>query len=689
MDTTIRGTWRRSLLASLALTAATGGLSLAWQGGGKILGADLAGVAAGIAGFYPWTAAFEAVKVFGIAWAVYFLVTLVMRPIALQATTPVRRLMVFPGAPLLAHGLWVGATMLHYPALYETAMPGFLKRLVFRVSFHVPPGVFVVLALLALALPAALVLRPAARRLRLVAVTALACVAAVALVSMRPFAPRAALASKGPQPNVVFIAIDSLRHDRIAQPRVLPHIAALLGDEQTVSFEDHHVGVPRTFPSWVEMLQGRYAARTGVRHMFPGFGKRQRTFEGLGTRLRDAGYRTAVVSDFAGDIFPRFEAGFQTVDAPKLTLQTMIAMSIDALVPAFLPLTTSMTQMFPALKESPAFADPAHLTDRVIGHLGSGAGATGAPLFLTVFYSTAHFPYAAPYPYYSLLADPKYKGDFLFQKNPELASEPVADNPEEVAQVRALYDGSLRAIDDQLGRLFASLKAAGVWDQTIIVVTADHGEDLFEQGVLQGHGEHLRGRNVTQVPFIVKLPKSAGKPSLRTYAGTTRSIDVAATVSEAAGLDGGIGDGTSLMPWVRGERAEDPGLVAYAETEIWFAREGAGFFQEKRLDYPGIAGLLSFDQGYTGEIVLNPLYEDVLVTAKHRMLVKGDHKIIYMPTPRGIEWELYDRRQDPANRHELSATRPELLAAMQTELRSFVAALEKDYTLQSDYVVPR
>src|SRR5690606_28944331 len=104
-------------------------------------------------------------------------------------------------------------------------------------------------------------------------------------------------------------------------------------------------------------------------------------------------------------------------------------------------------------------------------------------------------------------------------------------------------------------------------------------------------------------------------------------------------------------------------------------RQGPGFYQSNRLDYPGISGLLNFDQGYSGEIVLNSRYERAIVAAKHRMLIAGDEKVIYMPTPQGVRYELYDRRLDPANAHNLATTDAKRLRGMRTRLLNFVQEL--------------
>jgi arylsulfatase A-like enzyme len=635
---------------------------MALGAGTQFLGKDVSSVAAGVVSFYPGIAALEVARVLGFAFAVLLVASLGARSSAAKASGRLLRWLIFPGSVVLALCLLNLASFIQYPALFEAFSSPAVQRGVHALAGWTSPTTIRIAALSVLALPALFFSRRA--------------LLAPALLGWALYAPELpslkSTATKPSRPHILLVAIDSLRYDRLARADVLPTVGSLLKEKSAVSFEDHQVGVPRTFPSWVEILEGRSAPRTGIRHMFPGFGPRSGERRGLATALRDAGYDTVAIADFAGDIFPRFDAGFKRVKAPKLTLRTMIRMSVDQAFPAFLPLLTAprVHHWFAALKESPVFGDAEHLVDTAAQELAERDD--DAPLFMTLFFSTAHFPYAAPYPYYRLFTDKAYAGPFLFHKNPELASDSVTQA--DIAQVRGLYDGALRAIDDELARLFGVIRARGLWDDTLVVITADHGEDLFEEGRLQGHGEHLRGENVLRVPLVLKLPASFSPPRSIPY--LSRSIDIAPTLAALVGAPKWSTDGHDFTPWLLGDRSDDPGLSAYAETGIWFSRGGAGFYQSNRLDYPGISGMLSFDQGYTGEIVLNPVFEEIVVTAKHRALITSTHKLIYVPGPSGVSFQLYDRRADPASRTDLATSDPERLAALRARFLSLVTDLE-------------
>jgi hypothetical protein len=79
--------------------------------------------------------------------------------------------------------------------------------------------------------------------------------------------------------------------------------------------------------------------------------------------------------------------------------------------------------------------------------------------------------------------------------------------PGEQAELWARYRLRVAAVDAELGRLLAALRAGGRWDETLLVVVSDHGQELGERGI-SGEGGTLR-REQLEVPLIVKLPAAA------------------------------------------------------------------------------------------------------------------------------------------------------------------------------------
>jgi len=94
-----------------------------------------------------------------------------------------------------------------------------------------------------------------------------------------------------------------------------------------------------------------------------------------------------------------------------------------------------------------------------------------------------------------------YDAHFQFQAHPDLPESNFgSDEP-------ALYDAEIRFTDHHVGRIFDTLKELGVWDKTIIIITADHGDGFGEHGIptSRRHGYHLY-RTETKVPVLIRVP---------------------------------------------------------------------------------------------------------------------------------------------------------------------------------------
>ncbi len=104
--------------------------------------------------------------------------------------------------------------------------------------------------------------------------------------------------------------------------------------------------------------------------------------------------------------------------------------------------------------------------------------------------------------------------------------------PAEAADLRALYDGEVRHADEELGRFFAALKTDGLYDDALIIVTSDHGEEFHEHGGWW-HGTTLYDEEI-HVPLLVKLPHQARAGTRVSW--QTRAIDVPATILDVAGV---------------------------------------------------------------------------------------------------------------------------------------------------------
>ncbi|ANM28922.1 hypothetical protein ABI59_03820 [Acidobacteria bacterium Mor1] len=104
--------------------------------------------------------------------------------------------------------------------------------------------------------------------------------------------------------------------------------------------------------------------------------------------------------------------------------------------------------------------------------------------------------------------------------------------PGEKGSLIARYDGELAFADEQFGRLRAGLERMGLWEDSLVIVVADHGEEFWDHGGFEhGHSHH---RELLHVPLIVKRPGESPESRF----DRVRQIDILPTVLDYAGIDG-------------------------------------------------------------------------------------------------------------------------------------------------------
>lgn len=196
--------------------------------------------------------------------------------------------------------------------------------------------------------------------------------------------------------------------------------------------------------------------------------------------------------------------------------------------------------------------------------------------------------------------------------------------PERAEELRKLYASNVEYMDGFLAKLFAALKEQGLYEDTVIAFTADHGEEFHEHGGWW-HGTTLYDEEM-HVPLIIK---PAGKASgARRVTSFARLVDVAPTLLAAAGV--------STPAAVQGRDL----LGASAAPTAVYAQE----------DHEG-----------------NVLQS--IRTAEWKLVLANEHN------PRGLGTvELYDLRVDPNEKNNLAAKDPERVAALRKDLEALRAA---------------
>ena len=290
---------------------------------------------------------------------------------------------------------------------------------------------------------------------------------------------------RAPPQHLILVTVDTLRADRLGvygHPLELtPHLDALA--KQSVVFRHAFAPAPFTLASLAGLLTGRYPDAIGIQS---NAAELPSTILTLAERLQASGFRTgAVVSNFVARRQSGLDQGFERYD------DRMGEREGRRLMPErrAKQTTTDALAMLDELRES------------------------GGRVFLWVHYQDPHGPYTAPSNYRSppgpapvgvrdrrlTVFPPKIVGLGGIPDYQQLGSERHS------AVYRAGYHAEIRFLDAQLGAFFEAVRARGLWEETAIAVTADHGEGLGEEGHWFAHGE-LVAPAETAVPLLLRVP---------------------------------------------------------------------------------------------------------------------------------------------------------------------------------------
>jgi arylsulfatase A-like enzyme len=190
----------------------------------------------------------------------------------------------------------------------------------------------------------------------------------------------------------------------------------------------------------------------------------------------------------------------------------------------------------------------------------------GKRAFTYLHFREPHWPYDPAPPFDTMFGPdgpvPKFlRVDRHFLPNVDKRLTPIL--PEHREHVIRLYDGNLAYADREVGELRKVLEARGLWDKTILVIAADHGEALFEHEHV-GHEVQVYEASL-RIPLIIRFPKGHGPAGVR-VGGFVDLLDVAPTLADLFGVRGKGGsdtifEGRSLLPMLYGG-AGKPVLVA-------------------------------------------------------------------------------------------------------------------------------
>ena len=196
------------------------------------------------------------------------------------------------------------------------------------------------------------------------------------------------------------------------------------------------------------------------------------------------------------------------------------------------------------------------------------------PFYLHVHFMDVHHPYIPPTSYQEMFTSPGAvrteavefwrRGWRLFN---EIPANPDAIGQAEVRRIIDLYDGCIRYVDEQIARLLAELDALGLSDRTLVILTADHGDEFLEHGDIF-HKSPFLYDELTHVPLIVRHPQYQEG---RRIPEIVRHIDLMPTLLKIFDLPPSpAAQGRSLVPLLSGAGPWLP-VAAYSESYEFMA----------------------------------------------------------------------------------------------------------------------
>lgn len=494
-------------------------------------------------------------------------------------------------------------------------------------------------------------------------------------------------------PNILIIGSDSLRGDRLgfagyrparsdgpAAAGVSPAIDALAS--RSIVFENCYAPIGSTLESGTSLMSSLYPHTHGLRHMFPN----QETLRAanqkvvpLATLLREKGYDTAAIGDWCAGYYDLMPLGFEHIsvssfDNFKIYMSQAVLMA-HFVVPLYFDNPLGY-RLFPQISSFAQFVTPNVVTNRVRDRL-SGVSSSGRPFFWHVFYSCTHLPYRSTEPYASMFADPAYNGpnktavNFpidAFTSSRTLEQTLAAASPEDIAQINALYDSCVRQFDSCVQNILDALKENGLSGNTIVVITGDHGDDLYEPGVTLLHGQTFNGGlQGSRIPMVVHVPgrKPAAIPQ------TVRLIDLIPTLADMTGVEKPDSwEGQSFAGWIDGTQPP--------EWRPFYGETGFPFMQAKvggviRPPLMPMDEMTFIDPSFNYQFVLKDEYDTSLIQAKQRCLATRFWKVVCTPAADGSRhFGLFHLPSDPHSRTDLSASRPEVLEPLRNALNRWI-----------------
>jgi arylsulfatase A-like enzyme len=346
--------------------------------------------------------------------------------------------------------------------------------------------------------------------------------------------PKAPIAGTSPHPNVILIVMDTVRADHLSiygyNRDTTPNLKKLAAD--SVLYPQALSAADITLTSHASIFTGLYPSWHGAYCQPPEatYGRRIGPVPTMAEELAKNGYHTLAV---AANLYLRAEFGLQRGFAEFRIPRPVPVLAGDE---SWYMLRNGMRRAINMVADTSQFDrlySRADAINREFFDMLRQPALARAPFFAFFNYMDAHFPYIPPHPFDRLfpgkISATEAELDAI-QARVGTLGDPLP--PLYTSHAISQYDGGIAYIDSQIGQLVDWLKSQNLYDNTMIIVTADHGESFGERRLFL-HGNSLYA-NLLRVGLLVKYPYGA-------HAGVVDApvslIDIFPTVMKAAGVE--------------------------------------------------------------------------------------------------------------------------------------------------------
>jgi arylsulfatase A-like enzyme len=464
------------------------------------------------------------------------------------------------------------------------------------------------------------------------------------------------------QPNVVVVVADTTRVDDAYDAQVAPTLAELAdsGTRATRAFST----APWTLPSHASMFTGTHTSRHGAH---AGHERLDDDLPVLSECFRDAGYETVCVSSntwlstesgFARG-FDEFEQTWQAVQSEN-ALSELVDETEESRVRAVAgklldgnPAANAANVLYRLLVRGRSDDGAARTTSFVENWLTDRDGDD--PFFLFANYLEPHLEYRPP----RRLAEQFLPSNATYEEAMDVPQEPweylagdVTLSDSELRLLRGLYRAEIAYVDEQLAALRDALREVGELEGTVFVVTADHGENVGDHGMMDH--QYCLYDSLVHVPLVFSGGSFEDGGDLT---GLVSLVDLAPTLLDEAGVEAPVAresfQGVSVHPDADSEPRK------FVVSEYLEPQPSMTALERNLGDLP--EHLRQYDRSL-----------QAIRTESHK-LVRGSD---------GSQ-ELYDLEADPGETTDVSAGRPSVVDDLATMLDDWLASFEHADTDES------